>query len=65
MKTFITLAALLSLATAGVAQSGPSLQETAAWIDHTYNGERRGLFQQWDRDGTLEIDYLESLDITH
>src|SRR5437667_5499781 len=56
-----SLTTLIFIATAAVSQSGPSLQETDAWIDHTYNGERRGLFQQWNRDGKLYVEYIEDL----
>src|SRR5437773_9492184 len=56
-----SLTTLIFIATAAVSQSGPSLQETDAWIDHTYNDERRGLFQQWNRDGKLYVEYIEDL----
>jgi hypothetical protein len=42
-----------------VKSSGPSLEDTFRWMDQTYNGGRRGLFQQWTKDGKLYVSYLE------
>ena len=30
-------------------KDSPSLSETIAWMNQTFNGGHRGLFQQWDR----------------
>jgi hypothetical protein len=57
----LSLAVLLfSLPSFGqVKATGPSLEDTFKSMDQTYNGGRRGLFQQWTRDGKLYVEYLE------
>jgi len=56
---------LLSFPSFGqVKATGPSLEDTFKWMDQTYNGGRRGLFQQWTRDGKLYVEYLEDFTYT-
>jgi hypothetical protein len=47
-----------------VKATGPSLEDTFKWMDQTYNGGRRGLFQQWSRDGKLYVAYIEDFTYT-
>jgi hypothetical protein len=47
-----------------VRATGPNLEDTLKWMDQTYNGGRRGLFQQWTRDGKLYQEYLEDFTYT-
>jgi hypothetical protein len=62
----LSLAVLLfSLPSFGqVKATGPSLEDTFKWMDQTYNGGRRGLFQQSTRDGKLYVAYLEDFTYT-
>jgi len=47
MKYLITVILVVCCTVGAVGQTGPSLQETLNWLDNTYNGGHRALFQQW------------------
>jgi hypothetical protein len=62
----LSLAILLfSVSSSGqVKATGPSLEDTLKWMDQTYNGGKRGLFQQWTKDGKLYEESIEDFTYT-
>jgi hypothetical protein len=63
-----TILIALAFSVAALAQQhshkdSPSLSETVAWMNQTLNGGHRGLFQQWDRQGTLMYEYTNDFAI--
>jgi hypothetical protein len=61
MRGFLGVLFVICVSLAAVGQDKqPTLDETIKWMDQTFNGGHRGLFQQWDSKGKLMTEYTNS-----
>jgi hypothetical protein len=61
MKDSITVLLFASIVAIGQTAHGQSLTETVQWINQT--SKDHGLFQQWDRNGVLQAEYIEEFSL--
>jgi len=54
LRSVLMFVLLMSMVALGQKKTTePTLKETLEWMDNTFNGGHRGLFQQWDRQNKL------------